>query len=320
MKFLKKYSFLIGIIIFILIVMRLDFSKLITILNEINYFYLFFAIPFLVPMLVIKAYRWNYLKKRQGINYSFKESFLMYGSGMYIGILTPGRLGEIGKIFFLKNDHCSLGKSAVSIVLDRLADLIFLLFFGYFGLLFFFSFFKNFILILSLILVLSLILLIIFLKTNLIQFFLKKIFYLIIPFKYQKSWKINFQDFINELKIYKFKNYLFIFITTFFSWLAYYLHNFLLARSIGINTVSFLFISITITIAALISLLPVSILGLGTRDATLILLLSAFSISQEIAISFSFLILLMAVLMGLICFACWLIRPIQLPKVSKKIC
>ena len=103
MKFLKKYSFLIGIIIFILIVARLDFRELIFVLSDINYFYLFLAIPFLIPMLVLKAYRWNYLKKTQGINYSFKESFLMYGSGMYLGILTPGRLGEISKIVFLKN-------------------------------------------------------------------------------------------------------------------------------------------------------------------------------------------------------------------------
>ena len=124
---IKKYLFLIGIIIFAIIISRLDFHKLILILNNINYQYLFLAFILLLPILMIKSYRWNYLMKKQNINYSFKKSFLMYGIGMYIGIITPGRLGELSKIAFLKNDHHSLGKSSVSVILDRLTDLLFLL-------------------------------------------------------------------------------------------------------------------------------------------------------------------------------------------------
>jgi len=262
---------------------------------------------------MIKVYRWNYLMKKQNINYSFKDSFLMYGTGMYIGIITPGRLGELSKIAFLKKNN-SLGKSTVSVVVDRLTDLIFLLFFGYFGFFLFFSLFKNLILILTLILVFSLILLITFLKTNIIKFLLKKMLNLIIPAKYQKSWKINFQDFINELKIYKLKNYLFIFLITAFSWFIYYFQTYLLAKSIGINNLSFLFISIAVTIAGLVTLLPISILGIGTRDVTLIGLFNAFSINQETTVSFSFLILLIGILTGLACSICWLIKPIQFSK------
>lgn len=310
---MKKYSFLIGIVIFILIISRLDLHELILVLNDINYFYLFLGFLLSFPILTIKVYRWNYLMKKQNINYSFKDSFLMYGTGMYIGIITPGRLGELSKIAFLKKNN-SLGKSTVSVVVDRLTDLIFLLFFGYFGFFLFFSLFKNLILILTLILVFSLILLITFLKTNIIKFLLKKMLNLIIPAKYQKSWKINFQDFINELKIYKLKNYLFIFLITAFSWFIYYFQTYLLAKSIGINNLSFLFISIAVTIAGLVTLLPISILGIGTRDVTLIGLFNAFSINQETTVSFSFLILLIGILTGLACSICWLIKPIQFSK------
>lgn len=310
---IKKYLFLIGIIIFAIIISRLDFHKLILILNNINYQYLFLAFILLLPILMIKSYRWNYLMKKQNINYSFKKSFLMYGIGMYIGIITPGRLGELSKIAFLKNDHHSLGKSSVSVILDRLTDLLFLLTFSYIGIFFFFSYFKDLILILTLILIFSIILLIVFIKTNLIKFLPKKIFNLIIPFKYQKSWKINFQDFINGLKIYKIKNYLFILLITSFSWFFYYLQAFILAKSIGINNISFFFVSIAVTIAGLITLLPISILGLGTRDAVLIGFFSILSINQELTVTFSFLILLMSSLMGLIGFICWLLNQIHKP-------
>ena len=313
-SFTKKYSFLIGLIIFIFIIARLDFNKLILILYKINYLYLFLSFLLLFPILIIKAYRWNYLKKKQLIIYNLKDSFLMYGTGIYFGILTPGRLGDLIKVIYLKNNQCSLGKSLVSVILDRLSDLFFLIFFGYLGMFLFFPSFQNFILLFTFILIPGLIILIIFLRSKLIQLILKKIFDFITPVKYQKSWKINFQDFINNFKIYKFRNYLFVFLITAFSWFIYYFQAYLLTKSIGINNLSFLFISIAVTIAGLVALLPVSILGIGTRDTILIGFFSIFYINQEVTVAFSFLILLMSVLMGLIGFFCWLIKPIHISK------
>jgi len=311
-KIIKKYSFLIGLTIFIFIVTRLDFNKLILVLSDINYFYLFLAFLLLFPILITKSYRWNYLMKKQNINYSLKESILMYGSGIFIGIITPGRLGDFIKITYLKNNHCSLGKSAVSVILDRMFDLFFLLIFGYLGMFFFFSLFQNFILFFTLCLVFVLVLFFVFLRTNLIQFSLKKIFNLIISDKYQKSWKINFQDFIYDLKIYKIKDSLFISLITAFSWFIYYVQMFILSKSINITNISFLYLSIAVTMAGFITLLPISIMGLGTRDAVLILLLSTFLITNETIISFSMLIFLMSVLASLIGFWCWLIKPIRI--------
>ena len=60
------------------------------------------------------------------IKYSLKDSFLMYCSGLYLGVVTPGRMGEIAKALYLKKDGYSMGKSLVGAVLDRLADFIFL--------------------------------------------------------------------------------------------------------------------------------------------------------------------------------------------------
>ena len=309
---MKKYSFLIGLIIFVFIVTRLDFDKLLLVLIEINHLYFILGFLLLFPILITKAYRWNYLKKKQNISYSLKDSFLMYGAGMYLGILTPGRLGEISKILYLKNDRYSIGKSSVGVILDRMSDLLFLLIFSYLGMFFFFSLFRDFILLLTFSLIFILILLIIFLRTNLIQLSFKKIFNLIVPLKYQKSWKLNFQDFINDLKIYKSKDYLFISLITVFSWLIYYLQMFFLAKSINITNIPFLYLSIAVAIAGLLTILPISVLGMGTRDAVLILFFSIFLIPNETTVSFSMLILLMSVLMALIGLACWLIKPIQI--------
>jgi len=311
MTMIKKYLPLIGIIIFILILIKIDILKLFHVLSNLNYFYIILAYLLIPMILFAKTYRWNYLKKKQNIIYDLKDSFLMYCAGTYIGILTPGRLGELTKIAYLKNNQCSVGKASVNVLLDRLADLFSLLILSCLGMFAFFHFFQNIIWALSFGIISLIILLILFLKTNLIHVLLKKIFDLLIPLKYQKFWQLNFQDFINDFKKYKLKNYLFICLITFISWLIYYYQIFFLAKSIGINNISFFYLAIAVTIAAFITLLPISILGIGTRETVLILLLSVFQISQEQIISFSFLILSLSIISGLTGLICWLIKPIS---------
>ncbi len=309
--FLKKYSFLLGIILFIIILSKTNLREIFQNIKGINPLYLVLAILMAFPILLNKSLCWNYIKRQQGIKYSLKDSFLMYCAGMYIGILTPGRLGELTKALYLKKDGYSTGKSLVSAILDRLSDFVFLLVFVFIGSLFLSTVFQKQILILILGIVISVLLLILLLKTGLIKWVLNKIFNIFIPQKHQKSWKINFQDFANDFKIYRLKNYLIIFLITTFSWVFYYLQMYILAKGLNIN-VPLLYLAISITVAGLITLIPVSISGIGTRDIALILLFSPFLIAREQVIAFSALILLMLIWAAFIGLICWLIKPIRI--------
>lgn len=311
LDYIKKYSYLIGIFLFALILSKSDFLNLLESIRNIK-------IPYLVPafvlgflMLLSQAWGWNYLKKKQNIPYSFKNSLLMYGGGMYIGILTPGRLGEIAKALYLKKDGYSMGKSLVSVIVDRIFDFGFLLIFIFFGTIFFLTIFQKQILILILGIIFSALLIILFLKIGLIKFILQKIFYILVPVKYQKSWKINFQDFIRGIKTYKLSHYVVSFLITSLSWAVYYFQIYILAKGMGISNIPFLYLAISVTVAGFITLIPVSISGIGTRDATLILFLAPFAILKEQAIIFSALILLMSLFTALIGLICWLIKPIR---------
>lgn len=309
-KFLKKYSFLFGLILFAIILSRINLGEIFQNIKNIKISYLIFAILLLFPMFFNKALCWNYIKRKQGIKYNLKDSFLMYCSGLYIGLLTPGRLGEVSKALYLKKDGYSLGKSMVSVVLDRITDFAFLLIFLFFGSLFLLTLFQKQILIILIGALISIGLFIVFLKIGFIKWTLNKAFNIFVPQKYQKSWKINFQDFINDLKVYKFKNYLIIFLITAFSWLFYYLQMYILAKGMGLS-VPFLYLAISVTVAGFITLIPVSISGIGTRDVALILLFSPFLIAKEQVIAYSALILLMVIWGALVGLVCWLIKPIK---------
>lgn len=234
----------------------------------------------------------------------------MYCSGLYIGILTPGRMGEIAKALYLKKDGHSMGKSLVGVILDRLSDFAFLLVFIFLGSLFLLGVFQKQILIFVSGIIIATFLLVVFLKVGLIKWFLNKIFRIFVPEGYQKSWKINFQDFINDLKIYKLKHYIVIFSITIFSWVFYYLQMYILAKGVGLN-IPFLYFAISVTIAGFITLIPISVSGIGTRDAALILLFTPFLIPKEQIIVFSALILLMSLFTAFVGLICWLIKPIR---------
>ena len=303
-----------GIILFIVILSKIDLKSFFGLLMDINLYYFIAAALLLLPMIVIKAYRWNYLKKIQNINYKLSDSILMYGSGLYIGLLTPGRIGDFIKVLYLKNDGNSVGKSFVSVFIDRIADLLFLIIFGYIGMFFFIHLFRKQVYILSFIFIIFL-LIIIFAVTNkkTAKGILRNMFRFFIPEKYKEKIKVNFNDFYNDLKLLD-KNKLYVVsLLTLSVWLIYFTQTFLLAMALHIN-ISFVYLSICAAIAGLITLIPVSISGIGTRDITLIVLFSFLGISRESAVAVSMLILSMSVVMAIIGLACWLKKPVRFSK------
>jgi len=265
----------------------------------------------LLPFILAKAWRWNFLMKRQNIHYSLKDSFLIYSVGTSLGMLTPGRLGDLIKVIYLKNDRYSLGRSLTNVVLDRLFDIFFIFIFGYVGMLFFLQVFLKQILISSIVISASLLILYFLIRLKLHRALMVKIFYLFVPPKYQKSWKLNFQDFILGIKAYTKKDYAYAFLMTVFSWLIYYLISYSLALSLGLTTIPILYFVVSVTISALIAIIPISVFGLGTREATLIFLFSFFGISKELSIAFSLLTFSLILFTGLIGTISWLIKPLK---------
>ena len=101
---MKKYTRFIGLLVLFLILYLIDLKKLFINLSGINSSYLFLSIILNIPHLYFKSLRWNLLLRQQAIFYSKTESFLIYMSSLYIGFLTPGRLGEFVKVLYLRND------------------------------------------------------------------------------------------------------------------------------------------------------------------------------------------------------------------------
>ena len=306
----------IGLILFVIILSKLNLTKIIALLSNINPFYLVPALLLFIPLLVIKAMRWQLLMKAQDIEYSLKDSTIMYAAAMYIGALTPGKIGDFIKIFYLKGDGHPFGKSFATVLLDRLFDLGSLFLLGYAGMLLFIALFEKAILILSGILAGTMLLIIFFLyKKDFSVGILEYISSHFIPEKYRDSANTGFSDLYNGIKTLNTNQFVLATFITFLGWAIYFITMYLLALSIDI-TIPFFYLATCVSISAVITLIPISISGIGTRDATLIILFSYLGLSKESAIAFSVMILFMYFVNGLIGLIAWLKKPISITKAS----
>lgn len=130
----RNYIRYLGILFLIVILTNIDVKLLLKYLSNINPFLCLLVLILNVPQFFIKSLRWNQLLKQQKIIYPAFDTFQIYISSIFIGFITPGRLGEFIKVVYVKSDKgISLSKGMSSVLIDRLCDLYLLIFLGLLG-------------------------------------------------------------------------------------------------------------------------------------------------------------------------------------------
>lgn len=317
--YLKKYAKYFGILILVVILSKINIGKLLQVIYHANSFYIFTAILLNIPLLLLKSYRWNRLLNLQNIQYTPVQSFLIYMSSLYIGFVTPGRLGEFIKAVYLKSDKgISLSKGMSSVLIDRLCDLYLLIFLGLLGIWRFDILGKLSNASLSLVVILVLAPLFL-LNKHLMRKFIGLLYDSFIKKKIQFKEKIEerFDDFYSGIDQLINLKLIFSVLLTCLSYSVFFIQCYLITISIGIS-INFITITLFMAISNLISFIPISISGLGTRDATLIYLFSLIGLKPELAVSYSFLIFIVFfVCGGLMGAVAWWVKPVTIAARSK---
>jgi uncharacterized protein (TIRG00374 family) len=72
----------------------------------------------------LKVVRWQVLLRTRGIHYPTRRAFAAFLSSVYIGMLTPGRVGDVLRVHYLRAElGVPYAEGIASIVMDRLCDL-----------------------------------------------------------------------------------------------------------------------------------------------------------------------------------------------------
>lgn len=276
----QKYFSLIGIILFVIILSRVDFNRIVLIIKQAKYSILL-LLPFSIFfILLIQTLKWHKLLKIQGLNYNFWYLFKVHIIGGYYALITPSRIGFFAIAGYL-ND--SFGAVSASIIIDRILDTLTLIIFSSIGALLLIKRFPNLI-IQVLAFTLCFILAVLFFYSKKRAKFLFGFFTKISFFKFQESLKKIFHDFYDNLP--RRRKLLPPFLLTIFAWFLIYSQNYIIARALNIN-IRFYYFIFYFPIATIVGSIPITVSGLGTREAVLILLFSQFSVPVENIIALS---------------------------------
>ena len=317
MKINVKLLSIIGILLFIIILTRIDLPSLLSIFLSINPFILCCALLVNMIAVIVKSYKWKLIVSTLKKELSLAASIKAFLIGFSFSVLTPAKLGDFIRAFYIRDEECTLGKALSSVVTDRLIDIVMLFSFAFIGILVFSLLFHIEILSMSLLAVLAAAVASgIYLVTNknLLSRLLRPFFNIFIPQNHKKTIAEYYHDFFFGLSVFFHDKTIFVLviIVGILSWIPPFVYAYLLALSIGIH-LDLTFFVLVIPIISLLDLLPISISGIGTRDAALIFLFGLQGISPETAVAFSLLYLFMSYwLIALIGALFWIQNPISM--------
>lgn len=267
----KWFSLLriLGIAIFIIVLFNVDLAEIWKHIKKVKISFLFIAILFQIILLIVKGIRWHFLndgsKNRQSVFQSMGEFMESYA----IGVITPGRLGELMKAGY-QNTKEKIIASGIRVIAERGLDIGFFIIIAACALIW------------ASLIVLNQYISLLILLGGLMIFVLA---ILLIGSRKIYSWGDKWVKNISET--YKYRNrkeILIIVLLALISNLSYFVSCYFLALSVDLP-ITFLTVSGGVAIAGLLNMLPITVMGLGTRELTFIYVFKSFSEAQILALS-----------------------------------
>jgi len=314
---IKKILPIIGISLFIFIIWRAGIGEILDILKRTSLFWLGISVLSLIPTVIIRAIKWNCLINAYGIKHPIKNSIKAYLIGFFVGVITPGRMGDAVRARYLKDEGTlSLGEKLATVGVDRLFDIVSL---GFLAFLPIISLAPSLTAAINPVLLGGGILIVIALTTTLIlnrhltRALMKPFFNILVPERLKDKIRVGFYDFYKGIgKIRENpKRIIEAGTLTILTWFLVFFQYYLIAIALEIN-ISYWALSKILPLALLIELIPISFAGIGTRDATLVLYFAAISISTANAVALSLGILTLTYILGGIGAIIWLRNPKKL--------
>ncbi len=310
-----KFFPVIGILLFVYIISRIDLAAVKQNFLQMDLLFVLAAFAMTIPSLIVKTLKWKQLVNPFKVNLGWKQGFSAWLVGFFIGLVTPGRIGDLTRALYLR-EKMKLGSALTTVVMDRLLDIFALIALAVAGLAFILG---NFVVdgntpvyIVAAFLLLG-IAAFLFTDKKRAGKFLKPIFNFFVPVKYKDVLKSGFNDFYSGMHI-LLQNKTVLAkaaLLAFVAWSLVFVQYFLLAKAMGI-AINFWLLYMILPTVILVEILPISFSGVGTRDATLILFFSFVGLSAASAVTLSLSILVFGYIYSLAGLAVWVKNPIKL--------
>jgi glycosyltransferase 2 family protein len=270
----------------------------------------------LVAVYLLKSLRWMLINRTFGVRLSYGTTLIFFLVSGFLSVITPGRVGEFAKIFFLKRKTgVSATVATSSVVLDRVWDVLVLSLLGGVGALMVFGGFRIDVLTIVLItafflIALTLILFPVMVFVPLRFLFRRKAHLLTDMDRVYHDWKAN------ALRL-----FLPGFGTTLAAFFALAFIPLIFTGSIG-QQVGIVPAVSAVSISNMLAFLPVTVAGFGTRELVFseIWKMMAYSTESAITISTAYFICnyLGSIVLGGVTYLVWFRRHFRLREIKQE--
>jgi glycosyltransferase 2 family protein len=301
---------MVGLGLLALILGRTDLARLRTILSQVHWQWYALAQLMLTANLLLITSRWRYDLGLLKLRYPFGELFLIDNAGALAGAATPGRMGDLARLIYFRQEKHLLLRVGLSILVERFLDLIVLVWLG-----------AGFLMVFPLPvelkrLVVHLLLAGILVGLGIIVIawrfwgwgWLNTRALRLIPKNVTDWFSGNAQELQTALRRYLTWRLFWPLTLTFLAWGFNILAAHLSARSLNLP-LSLWQTGACFCLSTLFTLIPLSVSGIGTRELAMVFLFSCLGLPSESALAFSFLLLGFLLTHSLVGFVALLIKP-----------
>ncbi len=130
---IRKWLFLLlhltGFVLLYFVVRGLEWNRFFELLKTFPLWKYLTGLAILCIVYAIKSLRWHLLNRSFGIETTWRTALVFYLSAGFLSVITPGRLGEFAKVYFLRRKYnIDLASATSSVILDRIWDVLVLSF------------------------------------------------------------------------------------------------------------------------------------------------------------------------------------------------
>jgi uncharacterized protein (TIRG00374 family) len=307
---------LFGLVVFTVVVRNAGPGRIASVLAQADTKQLVWAPLLAAAIAVARGLRWRYVAGSLGIPYGLGRATQVWLIGFFASAVTPAKSGDALRAVYLRNDTGrSMGECLATVFIDRLWDLGFVLLSGVASAL---LFSHRYIAIPSVPLFVAGAIVIaiaaaVMTHRGATRALLKPAFRLLAPARHRDSLSTSFHSFYDALRQYGAHKgrIVSMVLLTLAGWLLIFLLAVYVARLLAIP-VHPAFIVLIMPIVTLVELIPFTVSGLGTRDATVVYFFSVIGVDSAQAVGFSIAYVLIGTyLTALLGLALWIRHPIR---------
>jgi len=305
-----------GLALFVVIVARVGPARVAAVFAAADPVKLALAPVLVAAIMAVRGVRWRVIMRGVGIDCPLRRATAVWAIGFFASAVTPAKVGDAVRAFYVREDaRVGFGQAFLTVFVDRLWDLGFVLASGLVTVL---IFSRRYVSLPSGWIVVGVAVVIAALayaltRRDLMRRLLRPMFEALVPPRYKDQFALSFHTFYDSLRAYgRGGNHGSVLLLTLACWALIFFLAYHVAATLGVP-VHLGYVFLIMPIVTLVELVPVSVSGLGTRDAVVIYFFSFVGVDSAQAVGFSVAYVLIGTyLTALVGFLLWLRHPVPL--------